>query len=241
MGQVTINILVAIYLNSYSFNDGQTLIRDRNDISTNSLENEWYIETSLSEDEVQELFSQIEDVGFFEKLQEKSSSDSNWLYNFEETTQFSDGAESLLLCVSFGDEMNCTRIYVPYIPYLIPEIANSLSLIQNFHPEDKVYSPYEPETLILWVELMQDNIDIGPNEVSQIWPEELPAVSQLLEPYPSGLVLLHGDEAITFFKLFDSQINDEIFSDDGVEYYMILRPLLPSEAPDRFRPPNVIQ
>jgi hypothetical protein len=41
--------------------------------------------------------------------------------------------------------------------------------------------------------------------------------------------------------LFDAQIDDGIFVDDGMEYYMISRPLLPSEAPDRFRPPNAIQ
>lgn len=220
------------------FNDGQMLIRDRNDISKSWLENEWFVEIFLAQDEIQELFAQIESAGFFEKIQERSNSDADWLYNFDETTEFSDGVGGPLLCITLGDETNCIPIYAPYIPYLVPEIANTLSLIQDFHPADKVYIPYAPETMNLWIEPMRDTIRT--DEVSQTWPENLPAVSQLLEQYPSGIVRLHGDEAMPFFTLFDSQIDDGLFSDDGIEYYMISRPLLPSEAPDRFRPPNVI-
>ncbi|MCC6602669.1 MAG: hypothetical protein IT327_05635 [Anaerolineae bacterium] len=221
------------------FNDGQMLIRDRNDISKSWFENEWFVEIFLSQAEIQELFAQIESAGFFEKIQVRSNNDADWLYNFDETTEFSDGVGGPLLCIALGDETNCIQMYAPYIPYLVPEIANTLSLVQGFHPADKDYTLYAPGTLILWIEPMRDTIRT--DEVSQTWPENLPTVSQLLVEYPSGIVLLHGDEAMPFFTLFDSQIDDGIFSDDGMEYYMISRPLLPSEAPDRFRPPNVFQ
>lgn len=221
------------------FTDGQLLLRDKNEISGRSFEDEWYIETFLSPEEILNLYLQIEASDFFIKVQAGNKYSDEWLYNFDETTQFSDGAGGPALCIYHEDKRNCVEIYGPYIPYLVPEIANTLSLIQGFHPANKDYTLYAPETMILWIEPMRDTIRT--DEVSQTWPENLPAVSQLLEEYPSGIVLLHGDEAMTFFTLFDSQINDGIFSDDGVEYYMILRPLLPSEAPDRFRPPNVFQ
>lgn len=220
------------------FSDGQLLLRDKNETSQRWFENEWYIETYLSLEEIQNLFLQIEAAGFFTKLQEGSGYSEDWLYNFDETTQFSDGVGGPALCVYHEDKRNCVEIYGPYIPYLVPEIANTLSLIQDFHPADKIYTPYAPETMILWIETMRENI--GTDEIPQIWPEELPTVLELLEQYPSGVVLLQADEAMTYFTLFDEQIDNGIFVDDGMEYYMIGRPLLPLqyESPDSFRPPN---
>lgn len=220
------------------FTDGQLLLRAKNEISERISEDEWYIETFLSPEEIQNLYLQIEATGFFTKVQARNRYSDDWLYNFDETTQFSDGAPGPALCIYHEDKHNCLEIYGPYIPYLVPEIATTLSLIQDFRPADKVYKSYVPETMILWIEPMRDTIRT--DEASQTWPENLPSVSEILGEYPSGIVLLHADEAITFFTFFDSQIGDGIFTDDGMEYYMISRPLLPSEAPDRFRPPNVI-
>ena len=44
------------------FADGQLLIRDRNDVSNNWFENEWYLETYLFPGEIEELFLQIESL-----------------------------------------------------------------------------------------------------------------------------------------------------------------------------------
>lgn len=220
------------------FTDGQLLLRDKNELTERWFESEWYVETYLSPEEVQNLFVQIETAGFFTKIQGEFEYSDDWLYNFDETTQFSDGAGGPALCIYREDKRTCLEIYGPYIPYLIPEIATTLSLIQNFYPADKVYAPYTPETMILWIEPMRDTIRT--DEVPQMWPKNLPIVSQLLEQYPSGIVPLHGDEIDSFFTLFDAQINDGIFTDVGMEYYMIGRPLLPLqyESPDSFRPPN---
>ena len=214
------------------FEDGQLLVRDEENISEKWFENQWYWETYLSQDEVLDLISQIEAEGFFEKVQNRNLSEIDWLYNFDETTEFSDGVDGTLLCVNFNDTQNCLSLYGPYLPYLVPEIANTLALIQDFHPTDKAYTSFKPESMVLRVELMTNHIitDAFP----QIWPANLPALSQLLERYPTGVIPLEGDDAMAVFSLFNFQIDDGIFVEDGVEYYVIGRPFLPNEAIDSF-------
>lgn len=213
------------------FADGQLLLRDKNDSSNNWFENEWYLETTLSQEEIDELFVQIESLGFFTQLEKRTQPESEWLYNFDETTQFTDGAGGVTLCI-YKEEHNCIAIYGPHIPYLVPEIGNTLMLIQNFNPTDKNYVPYEPDMMILRIQPMQDFH--ATDEVAQTWPEDLPPVSELLKQYPSGAALFQEDEAMKYFELFDLKINDAIFVSEGIEYYMIARPLLPAEAPGKY-------
>lgn len=181
--------------------------------------------------EIDELFVQIETLGFFTQLAKRTQPESEWLYNFDETTQFTDGAGGVTLCI-YKEERNCIAIYGPHIPYLVPEIGNTLTLIQNFHPTDKNYAPYEPDMMILWIQPMQDSHTT--DEVAQTWPENLPPVSELLEQYPSGAAFFQKDEAVTYFKLFDLKIDDAIFVSESIEYYMIARPLLPAESPGKY-------
>ena len=213
------------------FADGQLLLRDKNDDSNNWFENEWYLETHLSPQEIEGLFVQIESFGFFTQLEKRTQPESDWLYNFDETTQFTDGAGGVTLCI-FKEERNCISIYGPHIPYLVPEIGNTLTLIQNFHPNEKYYVPYEPEMMILRIQPTAD--DPATDEVAQFWPEDLPTVRELLERYPSGVAFFQADEAMTYFELFNMKIDDAIFISEGIEYYMIARPLLPAESPRKY-------
>ena len=209
------------------FADGQLLLRDKNDDSNNWFESEWYLETHLSQVEIEDLFINIESLGFFTQLEKRTQPESEWLYNFDETTQFTDGAGGATLCI-FNEGPNCISIYGPHIPYLVPEIGNTLTLTQNFHPNDKNYVPYEPEIMILRIQPTTD----GPStdEVAQFWPEDLPTVRELLERYPSGVAFFQAHEAMTYFELFNMKIDDAIFISEGIEYYMIGRPLLPTES-----------
>ncbi len=194
------------------YTDGQVIISERKE------NDRYFLEAWASTDEMCNLLAQLIDTGFF--------STYDPIYAFDETTQYSDGAGYGIM-IANGPLPQRWDFYGPYRDYLIPPLKQSYELFKNYRPDGATY--YIPERLILWVEADADS----PAESANIapWPEALPPITQLWQDPLNHEVLVEGEAVAAIMTLFDYRLASKRFVDEGVQYEIILRPLLPNENP----------
>lgn len=194
------------------YTDGQVIL----------VEGEWqeryFRETAISPDEMCHLLAQLQDFGFFEAYDP--------IYAFDETTQYSDGVGSEIIHIN-GPLSKRLVFYGPYKDYLIPPLKQSAEFVTKYRPATNTY--YMPERAVLWVETAIE--PLPENAVVKPWPDTLPNIMELWQDPINSEILVEGDLVASMMELFDYRMTGEWFSDGGVLYHVILRPLLPNESP----------
>jgi hypothetical protein len=160
------------------------------------------------------------------------------IYNFDETTQYSDGAPSIVIQVN-GDPSINVGIYTEYYPYLIRPVRDAERILAQYAPSSA--SPYRPSTLLLWIE--QGRGLASASEIPLDWPAGLPSLRELWQARVLGRgffggtdVALDSEIASAVHRLFGERMIGALFTENGILYYLIPRPLLPHETPARFSP-----
>ena len=194
------------------YTDGQVIL------SEGEWRNRYFLETTISPDELCHLLAQLQGFGFFESYDP--------IYAFDETTEYSDGAGEVVIHVN-GPLPNRLIFYGPYREYLISPLKQSNEFINQYRPSTNTY--YMPERVVLWVETATD--PQPENAAVKPWPDNFPPITELWQDPINGEVLIEGDLVAPMMELFDYHMAGEWFSDKGVVYHVILRPLLPNESP----------
>ncbi|MCB8988156.1 MAG: PD40 domain-containing protein [Ardenticatenaceae bacterium] len=194
------------------YTDGQMIFREGN------WREEYFLEATVSPDEMCDLLAQLQEFGFFENYDP--------IYAFDETTEYSDGAGAGIIHVN-GPLSKRLTFYGPYEDYLIPPLKQSAEFISDYRPS--VNTLYMPERLVLWVEVASETLP--ENAIVNPWPDTLPQITDLWQDPINGEVLVEGELVAPIMELFDYRMSNQWFSDEGVTYSVILRPLLPNETP----------
>lgn len=209
------NILTRLVL----YDDGQMIIDGAG---------ENYSQKVLSTDESDGFLSKLEQLGFYtiESNQEHDPTDK--LYNFGNNFQpSSDGLWDCILVDTEKSRELCVREGEKQ--YLIPEMKNILQYLDDYEPL-KV-TPYFPDRILITVQTADPSVDNPPAipwDVSFPSLESLPRLPFLYAPNPT--VFIDGDMAKEIYLLFEGTDGNILVSQNGKEYIIDIRVLLPHES-----------
>jgi hypothetical protein len=208
------------------YTDGQLLLKQKH--------GDWFTQTTLTTSQMCALLLRVERAGFFTISADGSLDHNDPIYAFGGTPQFSgDGTPEYLIQIN-GKQHKFVMIEPGYAPYLIQPVKTALQIVEKYSSETPT-TPFRTKHLVLWIEKGMENASyITPQPSHQPWPTQLPSLAGLLEGSKERQVFFEDENVASLLKLFGNRPSEIVFEEDGQEYYLIARPLLPHETPDKF-------
>jgi hypothetical protein len=205
----------------------------------------WYEQTIFSVPQMCSFLSQVERAGFFSLAFDNSSASvagiptANPIYQFDDTTQFSEGGSQYVLQVN-GSRARQIVIYGAYIPYLIPEAFQTFNLFVNYSPPSPLIR-YQPQYLLLRIEKGSDQTNLA---ALPAWPADLPSlemsatenVETAVSAFESHVsqVVVKNEPVDSIIEVFNDRFGYNFFQSEGRAYNVAARPFLPHETLDKF-------
>lgn len=208
------------------YTDGQLLLQRK--------QNDWFMQAELTTSQMCELLLRIEQTGFFAITGDGSTVENDPIYAFGGTPQFSgDGTPEYLIQIN-GQRHKLVSIEPGYVSYLIQPVKTTLQIVEKYSPKTQL-TPFKTRYLILWIEKGLENAPYAAEQVTpQPWPIQLPSLRRLLGDKNGGQAFIENENVAPILKLFGNRPSDIVFEEDGQKYYVIARPLLPHETPEKF-------
>lgn len=147
------------------------------------------------------------------------------IYQFPPDMQFRDGIGQYDLLIDLDGVEKHFYIDPQYLRYLIPEVRAGYDLIRTYFPQKM--QTYRPRQVVLWIEPFDAKHSYVIPAPSQPWSPDLPPIRELGE----GHIIVDDRLVPPLLELFDKIPGGRAFTEEGVKYYVILRPLLPNESP----------
>lgn len=205
------------------YSDGQYLVQQ------SPGEASWYEEKEINKEDVTVLLKRIEKSGFFSVSGDGKMWEEDPIYQLPDDFVESQGAGTLSLEAEYGDLSKQVTIYIPYRSYLVPEIAETLQILEEYIPRNM--KPYRPKHWVAWV----SREDPCPYDLQfRPWPDGLPNIQAFLNGAPDGQLVLQSNSAVNFYLLIGSKPNTFFDKEGEFNYYIYTRPLLPHELPSDF-------
>jgi hypothetical protein len=178
----------------------------------------------MTDNEIQQLLYKVDQLGFHTIDTNQKHDDTDSLYKFEGRyleVGVTDGAFS---CLSIEGDKMC--YYEPYADFLIPQVKLLFQFLDSYTPGN--FTAYEPDRILLFVSLGQDlsNSFVEQPMASIPWPSDLLSLGASQENY----IYLEGADALKFFSLGDGIAKPMIFSENGKDYSLLPRIMLPHET-----------
>jgi len=212
------------------YTDGQ-LIRYQNDKSG-------FETAKLTLQEMCYFLTRIEATGFFEIQSDGLEGENSPIYKFDTPVSFGDGFPHMIVQIN-GNKPGFMYIEIPYYDNLIKEVKSTIQLIKTYRPQED--TTYVPRHLLLWIEKGR-GLALE-SDIPKEWPTDLTPLEQLWENripnpnlYETYHTLVEGNTAEQIYKYFGNKLQGGLFIENGIEYYVIVRPLLPHETPDNLSP-----
>jgi hypothetical protein len=222
------------------YTDGQLIIKkeDPNGI--------WFEETKLTVPQICSFLSKIDQMGFFDLKSNGTGGTDDPLYQFDSTTQFSEGGPAYVIQVN-GTKHKQIDIYYNYVPYLIPKARQIFSLFSHYSPPSKLAN-YQAQFMLLRIEKGLGDFEYPtPPPAPQTWPTDLPSLDALekekVETEASTYfnntdevfqVLIQGQQIKPIFQTFGDRLAYKLFQSGDNIYNAVARPLLPHETLNDF-------
>lgn len=198
-----------------------------------------YTESYLTEEQQCALLAQVAETGFLEIPFDGFTEE---IYEFDETTQFSDGAGYQTILIN-GETPKGIHVYGPYMQYAITEVRMVYDLLENLNPPAV---PYQPESLLLWIEtgVGQGHAYLEEQITPTPWPSDLPSLHTLhayrsIVPYRvfsqdtlvdvGGVVFVYGENVVPIWNTFGRQTGGGWFVEEDKLFFVVARLLLPHE------------
>ena len=205
----------------------------------------WFEQTTFTVPQMCSFLSQVEEAGFFNLAFDNSSESemgiptANPIYQFDNTTQFSEGGSQYVLQVN-GSHSRQIIIYSSYVQYLVPEAYQVFNLFANYSPPSQL-TVYQPQYLLLRIEKGSDEVNPA---VMQAWPDDLASLEMLatenVETAASAFdkhvsqVLVKNEQVKPIVEAFDDRFGYKSFQSGDQMYYVAARPFLPHETLNEF-------
>jgi hypothetical protein len=177
---------------------------------------ETYQQKILSNDEINQLFLQLETKGFFLLTQDN-------LYNFgnQDPPKVNDGTIYCVLTTGKREQKLCAG--EPYESFLVPKMNDVLQFLNKYHPEGM--TPYYPDRILLWVQVGRSPYVENLPKKAIPWPEKFSS----LETPDEKIMYFEGDVAKKIFALFGNRVSFKVISQNSIEYTVSIEIVLPHE------------
>ena len=213
------------------YSDGILLIRSEKYI--NGIE--WYASVRLDPSQVCWLLNQIAHTGIYEMQGNGILGVEDPIYQFDQSFKLPDTGDEIVDILKISAEKSR---WVQFIPdsrrWLAEPLKKVLDLLDAYVPPGNLH-PYVSPRLLLWIERGRGSYEYATRQPpsAKNWPQNLPTISDLLGDHELGKVLLSGKEAEQVQILFNYRPVGKLFAQNGQEFFVIARPLLPDETPDK--------
>lgn len=178
----------------------------------------------LTKDEIDHLIRKLEGFRISEiQVDPYSSIEDNPLYNFQsgDYQEVFDGTYTQIMVN--GEDPFLINISEFHIDYITEPVKQILNYLNNYSPTGLV--PYESDRLLLYIMNDQDRME-STDDAPIPWPENVtPLINQSRDYY----LYFTGEEATEIYRLASSN-KGHIFSQDGIEYFVLLYPILPERC-----------
>jgi hypothetical protein len=181
-----------------------------------------YKQKILSTDEINQLLSKLEALGFYTIESNQQHDPSDKLYNFG--TQYQGVTDPMWYCVLINKVESrelCT--WKPYEKFLVPEMKNILKFLDRYQPEGM--PPYFPDQVLLWVRAGRSPYVENLPAKAIPWDEKFPS----LETSDEKTMYFQGDEAKDIFALFGNEVSTIVLKQNDIEYTVSIDIVLPHE------------
>jgi hypothetical protein len=181
-----------------------------------------YQQRILTPDEINQLFSKLEALGFYSVESNQLHDPTDKLYNFGGKYEEMGVTDGLEYCIWINREKSRDLcVYEPYLEYLTSQMRAILRFLDGYQPEG--LSPYSPDRILLRVEVGRNTYDTELPEKTIPWTES----SLSLEPTFTNILYVEGENAKTLFNLYGEQ--GHMFTQNDKEYTVYIRAVLPHE------------
>jgi hypothetical protein len=210
------NILTKLVL----YDDGQMLIAGTG---------ETYKQKVLSSAEIKSFLSKLESLGFYSLASNQKHDPTDDLYDFEGKYEEVGVFGGLRNCILVdADKSRNLCVHDSYMQFLIPEMKNILQYLDTYKPAGM--ASYYPDRILLTI---QSDIDSSIEHPSAIpWDEHFPSLEKNPKRYTRDnsiqVMYVDGDMAKEVY-LFFVGAHTKVVSQNGKEYIVYLRVLLPHE------------
>jgi hypothetical protein len=189
----------------------------------------------LTTGEVCRLLARLESTGFFnvEGGNNSFTMEEDPVYDLPEGLKFGEGGYYDIIQVN-GTPSKQVDIYYELAPYVVDEVHTVMELLQQYRPAG--LQPYQPQHVLLWIE----SGDVAwwlpptPRATPWPWPTDYPSLVSGAGVKGSNKLLLSGSAATALLNI---PTGAAVVNENGTLYSIIVRPLLPHEAPDVISPP----
>jgi hypothetical protein len=180
-----------------------------------------YRQKQLSTEEINQLFSQLEFMGFYSLETNQQHDPTDLLYDFK--GQFEETYDGLYFCIAdnIKNREICIRDHLR--EFLIQPMKDILQFLDNYEP--KSMSVYKADRLLVDIEARPPTWYIIENREVIPWPVNFPDI----ETDKWRLLYVEGEMANRIFSLYGSQNDARLVNANGIEYYLIIRVVLAHE------------
>ena len=176
----------------------------------------------LSTNEIKQLLLRLEYFKFFELESNQAHDPTDKLYNMGD--QYTRVYDAHLFCVLVNAEK--TRklcAYEPFLDFLVPEMKSILKTLDKYSP--RAMSLYSPDRILLWVQRGRNPYVTGISKESIPWKDNFHS----LETANEKIIYAEGATAKEIYAFFNNEIVFKVFSQDGVDYTVVVDIVLPHE------------
>jgi len=183
-----------------------------------------YRQKMLSTEEISLFFAQLEAKGFYSIETNQKHDPTDHLYEFGD--QYQRVQDGLYYCVlvNKGDMQDvCAR--EPFFKFLVPEMKSTLKFLDEYQPKDM--TPYQPDRILLSIEAGRPSYYLEGSLPAEAipWQEGLPS----LETATHKILYAEKEEAKEIFALFDNKVSIKVFNQNGKEYTVEIKIILPHQ------------
>ena len=201
------------------YDDGQMLIAGAG---------ETYKQKILSSAEIKSFLSKLEALGFYSLESNQKDDPTDKLYDFGNNYQ--EVNDGLWYCISVNANKSrnlCVR--ESYIQFLIPKMKSILKYLDGYKPIGM--TPYYADRILLTI---QSDIDPSIENPPAIpWDEHFPSLendpSRFTSDTSNQVIYVDRDMAKEIYLFFEGSDGSRVVSQNGKEYIVYIRVLLPHE------------
>ncbi len=178
-----------------------------------------YQQKMLTPDEMKQLLSRLDNLGFFRLHSNRKHDLTDELYSFGNDYHSSEYDSSFCVFGNEKDRQQNLCAYKPFLDYLVPEMKNVLQFLNKFHPEG--LSVYNPDRVLLWIQKDND----GHVQSALPWPDSFPS----LEGSDRKLLYIDGEGARKISDFFGNTDTAKVIIQNSIEYTVRIQIVLPHE------------
>jgi hypothetical protein len=175
----------------------------------------------LNTKEVCSFINRLDDLGFNELEDSRSTEETNPLYDFGSKYQAVDEGRFATLTVNLTSPKSVS-FFEPYQKFLARPMRKVMEFVETYNPGG--FKTYQPDRLILFVQKGRA-ADVEKTVRTREWVLETPVLQELANvPY----TFLEGEQAMNVYVLL-TKYGTPIYLENDIEYTVTMRLLFPHE------------